>query len=108
MGFTGILGLIQMFFAVVIGLYFNLRGGTDQPVAIDRESRKEMEELERLRQIHLTEPLGKTRPATFKEIIGQENGLNRSEPPSAAQPPACNFIWASRYRQDRRRQAGAG
>ncbi len=78
MGFTGMIGLIQMFFAVVIGLYFFnlLRGQQTNRVAIDRESRKEMEELERLRQISLTEPLSeKTRPATFKEIIGQENGL---------------------------------
>ncbi|HHX87401.1 MAG TPA: ATP-dependent protease LonB [Firmicutes bacterium] len=78
MGFTGMLGLIQMFFAVIIGLYFFnlLRGQQTNRVAIDRESRKEMEQLERLRQISLTEPLSeKTRPSTFKEIIGQEDGL---------------------------------
>ena len=78
MGFTGMIGAIQVFFAVIIGLYFFnlLRGQQTNRVAIDRESRKEMEELERLRRISLTEPLSeKTRPTTFKEIIGQGNGL---------------------------------
>ena len=35
-----------------------------------------MERLQRLRSISLTEPLAeKTRPASFTEIIGQEDGL---------------------------------
>lgn len=77
-GFTGILGLVQIFFAIVIGLYFFnlLKNQQSSRVAVDRESRKEMDQLERMRQISLTEPLSeKTRPASFKEIIGQENGL---------------------------------
>lgn len=76
--FTGVLGLVQIFFAVVIGLYFFnlLRNQQTSRVAVDRESRKEMDQLERLRQISLTEPLSeKTRPATFDEIIGQVDGL---------------------------------
>jgi len=75
---TGLLGLIQIFFAVVIGLYFFnlLRNQQSSKVAVDRESRKEMENLERMRRISLTEPLSeKTRPSKFKEIIGQEEGL---------------------------------
>lgn len=77
-GFTGVLGLVQIFFAVVIGLYFFnlLRNQQTSKVAVDRESRKEMDQLERMRQISLTEPLSeKTRPATFDEIIGQDSGL---------------------------------
>lgn len=77
-GFAGVLGLVQIFFAVVIGLYFFnlLKNQQTSRVAVDRESRKEMDQLERMRQISLTEPLSeKTRPATFQEIIGQENGL---------------------------------
>lgn len=76
--FTGVLGLVQIFFAVVIGLYFFnlLRNQQTSRVAVDRESRKEMDQLERMRQISLTEPLSeKTRPATFDEIIGQDSGL---------------------------------
>ncbi|MEW5783922.1 MAG: ATP-dependent protease LonB [Bacillota bacterium] len=76
--FTSVLGLVQIFFAVVIGLYFFnlLRNQQTSRVAVDRESRKEMDQLERLRQISLTEPLSeKTRPSSFDEIIGQESGL---------------------------------
>ena len=43
---------------------------------MDRESRKEMAQLERLRRISLTEPLSeKTRPQSFDQIIGQKDGL---------------------------------
>lgn len=73
-----ILGLIQLFFAVVIGLYFLnlLRNQQGNKIAIEKESRKEMEKLRRMREISLTEPLSeKTRPTSFDEIIGQEEGL---------------------------------
>ncbi len=70
--------IIQFFFAVVIGLYFLnlLRSQQSNKVAIDKESKKEMENLQRLREISLTEPLSeKTRPKTFEDIIGQEDGI---------------------------------
>src|SRR5690606_24072138 len=63
---------------IVIGLYFwnLLRQQQTNKSAIDRESRKEMEKLNKLRSISLTEPLSeRTRPSTFEEIIGQEDGL---------------------------------
>jgi len=72
------IGMVQVFFAVIIGLYFwnLLRSQQSSKAAVDRESRKEMEQLRRMRDISLTEPLTeKTRPATFAEIIGQEEGL---------------------------------
>jgi Lon-like ATP-dependent protease len=75
---TNVIGLINLFFAVVIGVYFwnLLRSQQSNKVAVDRESRKEMEKLQRLRRISLTEPLAeKTRPTNFKEIIGQDDGL---------------------------------
>ncbi|HYH04605.1 MAG TPA: ATP-dependent protease LonB, partial [Bacillota bacterium] len=75
---TNVIGLINLFFAIVIGLYFwnLLRSQQTNKVAVDRESRKEMEKLQRLRRISLTEPLAeKTRPSSFKEIIGQDDGL---------------------------------
>ncbi|MEW6105106.1 MAG: ATP-binding protein, partial [Bacillota bacterium] len=79
MDFAGnIFGLINLFFGIVIGLYFwnLLRTQQGNRVAVDRESRKEMEKLQKLRSISLTEPLSeKTRPTTLKEIIGQEEGL---------------------------------
>ncbi|HOJ77763.1 MAG TPA: ATP-dependent protease LonB [Bacillota bacterium] len=75
---TNILGLVNLFFAIVIGLYFwnLLRSQQGNKVAVDREARKEMEKLQRLRRISLTEPLSeKTRPVNFNEIIGQDAGL---------------------------------
>ncbi|HYE84410.1 MAG TPA: ATP-dependent protease LonB [Clostridia bacterium] len=70
--------IIQLFFAVVIGMYFLnlLRGQQGNKIAIEKESRKEMEKLQRMRDIQLTKPLSEiTRPSDFTEIIGQENGV---------------------------------
>jgi Lon-like ATP-dependent protease len=75
---TNVIGFINLFFAIVIGIYFwnLLRSQQTNKVAVDRESRKEMEKLQRLRRISLTEPLAeKTRPGSFLEIIGQDDGL---------------------------------
>lgn len=78
MEMMSVFGLINFFFAVVIGLYFFnlLRGQQSNRGAIERESRKELEKLNRLKQVSLTEPLAeKTRPAALSDIIGQEEGL---------------------------------
>lgn len=75
---TNLFGVINLFFAVVIGLYFwnMLRAQQTNKVAVDRESKKEMESLQKLRRVSLTEPLAeKTRPSSLREIIGQEDGL---------------------------------
>jgi Lon-like ATP-dependent protease len=75
---TGVLSLVNLFFAIVIGLYFwnLLRAQQTNRSAIDRESKKQMEHLERLRSISLSEPLSeKTRPSRFEDIIGQDDGL---------------------------------
>lgn len=75
---ANIIGLINLFFAIVIGVYFwnLLRSQQGNKVAVDRESRKEMEKLQRLRRISLTEPLSeKTRPSSFEEIVGQDDAL---------------------------------
>lgn len=45
-------------------------------IIIDRESTKELNNLNRLREISLSKPLTeKSRPSTFDEIIGQEKGI---------------------------------
>jgi Lon-like ATP-dependent protease len=70
--------VIQLFFAVVIGMYFLnlLKGQQGNKIAIEKESRKEMEKLQHMRDIQLTKPLSEiTRPSDFSEIIGQENGI---------------------------------
>ncbi len=75
---VNVITLIQFFFAIIIGLYFwnLLRSQQGNRMAVERESKKEMDRLQKLRSIALTEPLSeKTRPATFSEIIGQEEGL---------------------------------
>ncbi|MHB1419559.1 MAG: ATP-dependent protease LonB [Bacillota bacterium] len=77
-GMGSFLGFVQIFFAVVIGMYFwnLLRSQQGNKVAVEKESRKELEKLQQLRKVSLTEPLAeKTRPTSFREIVGQEDGL---------------------------------
>lgn len=75
---VGIFTVIQVFFAIVIGLYFwnLLRNQQTSKVAVDRESKRELDKLTSMRSLALTEPLSeKTRPTRFEEIIGQEDGI---------------------------------
>jgi Lon-like ATP-dependent protease len=70
--------IIQFFFSVIIGIYFLnlLKSQQGNKSAIEKESRKELEKLRKLKEIKLTEPLSeKTRPASLTDIIGQEQGL---------------------------------
>lgn len=78
MSWTGIALFIQLFFGIVIGLYFwnLLRNQRTQKVTIDKESRKEMDQLRKMRSISLSEPLSeKVRPSRFEDIVGQEDGI---------------------------------
>ncbi|AEH46987.1 ATP-dependent protease LonB [Parageobacillus thermoglucosidasius] len=78
MNWTNAVLLIQLFFGIIIGLYFLslLKNQRIQKVSIDKESRKEMEQLRKLRSISLTEPLAeKVRPKSFDDIVGQEDGI---------------------------------
>jgi Lon-like ATP-dependent protease len=75
---TSTLFIIQFFFTIIIGIYFLnlLKSQQGNKTAIDREAKKELEKLRRLREIRLTEPLSeKTRPASLKDIVGQEQGI---------------------------------
>lgn len=77
-GFGGFLMMIQIFFSVVIGLYFLnlLKGQQGTKIAVNRESKKELEKLDKMRQIRLSEPLAeRTRPSSFEDIVGQEEGV---------------------------------
>lgn len=74
----GILGFVQIFFAIVIGLYFwnLLKNQQGTKIAVQKESRAELEKLRNLRAIKLTEPLtSKTRPKNFTDIVGQLEGV---------------------------------
>ncbi|WP_062104537.1 ATP-dependent protease LonB [Bacillus niameyensis] len=78
MNWTVIALMIQLFFGIVIGLYFFnlLMNQRSQKVTIDKESKKEMEQLRKMRGIRLTEPLAeRVRPASFSDIVGQEDGI---------------------------------
>jgi len=78
MDFSMALMFIQVFFAIIIGLYFwnLLRSQKTNRTAVDRESRKEMDKLRKMRSISLTKPLAeKTRPTTMRDIVGQKDGL---------------------------------
>jgi len=78
MNLSLILMVIQVFFAIVIGLYFwnLLRNQKSNRTAVDRESRKEMDKLRKLRSVSLTKPLAeKTRPQSMNDIVGQRDGL---------------------------------
>ncbi len=77
-GLTSFVTFIQVFFGVIIGLYFwnLLKTQQGSKTAVERESYKELEKLRKMRTISLSEPLAeKTRPARFEEIIGQQEGL---------------------------------
>ncbi|MBJ9992191.1 ATP-dependent protease LonB [Paenibacillus favisporus] len=78
MDLTMIMMLVQFFFAIIIGVYFwnLLRGQKTNRTAVDRESRKEMDKLRKLRSVSLTKPLAeKTRPQSLQDIVGQKDGL---------------------------------
>lgn len=77
-GISGLIGFIQIIFVIVVGLYFwnLLRSQQGTRVAVDKESKKELEKIQHLRKISLAEPLAeRTRPQRFQEIIGQDEGL---------------------------------
>ncbi|WP_054948994.1 ATP-dependent protease LonB [Numidum massiliense] len=78
MNIQTILLVVNVFFSVIIGMYFwnMLKNQQSNKTAVNRESKKELEKLQRLRKISLSEPLAeKTRPASLRDIVGQEEGL---------------------------------
>ncbi|MCP1306778.1 ATP-dependent protease LonB [Paenibacillus tyrfis] len=78
MNISVVLMVIQLFFAIVIGMYFwnLLRNQQTNRSAVDKESKKELEKLRRLRSVSLNKPLAeKTRPNTMEDIVGQKEGL---------------------------------
>lgn len=69
---------IQLLVTIVVGIYFynQLRAQRKTQPAQRRESGREYDKLQKLRALHLSEPLAeKVRPAKFADIIGQEDGI---------------------------------
>ena len=72
------LGFLQIFFAIIIGVYFLnlLQSQQGNKAAVAKNSRRENEKLAKMRKISLSEPLtAKIRPQKFSDIIGQEEGI---------------------------------
>jgi len=77
-GLSIVVMVVQLVFAIVIGLYFwgLLKSQQGNKSSVERESRKELEKLQKMRKIVLTTPLSeKTRPTNFEEIMGQKEGI---------------------------------
>ncbi|MBM7648912.1 Lon-like ATP-dependent protease [Bacillus ectoiniformans] len=78
MNWTAVAIVGQLVFGVIISFYFFtlLKKQHSQKITIDRESKKEMEAMRKMRAISLTQPLSeKIRPTSFKEVVGQEEGI---------------------------------
>ena len=69
---SSILIFLQIFFIIIVGVYFFnlLKNQQGNKMAVGRESRREIEKLNSLRRIKLSEPLAE-RTAKFPKIIGQ-------------------------------------
>ncbi len=77
--YGGILYLIQLFFAIVIGLYFwnLLKSQQGRKTVVVKETEKETRKLKQMRSIRLTEPLSSlTRPASLDDVVGQPEGID--------------------------------
>lgn len=79
MKYGGILYLVQLFFAIVIGVYFwtLLKNQQTKKTSISREAEREITKLRKMRNIKLSEPLASlTRPADLNDVLGQQEGID--------------------------------
>lgn len=68
--------LVLILMVYVIFNSINKQQSRSKSIVIDRENTKELNNLIRLRQISLSEPLTeRSRPSSFEEIVGQEKGI---------------------------------
>lgn len=77
-GTGNVFSMIQIFLVLGIGMYLLslMKNQKGNKVVVEKESKKEMEKLQKMRSIYLTEPLAeRTRPARFEDVIGQEEGI---------------------------------
>lgn len=78
MAIGSLVTLLNLLFVVVVGLYFAtlLRQQQGSRAVVERESRKELERLQKMRALRLGEPLAeRIRPRSFADIVGQEEGV---------------------------------
>lgn len=75
---NGLLGIVQLVFILIIGLYFwtMLKQQYTSKSVVEKESQKQKVKLDQMRKVSLSIPLSeKTRPVSLSEIIGQEEGV---------------------------------
>ncbi len=73
-----VMNIIQFAITIIIGIYFfsQLKGTGSVRSAVAEDSKRESENINRMRHVRLSVPLTeKTRPHDLSEIIGQENGI---------------------------------
>ncbi|GAA5416261.1 Lon protease 2 [Paraliobacillus ryukyuensis] len=78
MELVSIVMFIQLFFGLIIGLYFwnLLKSQRATKQGVDKESKKELEKLQAMKRVHLTMPLSeKIRPQTLDDVVGQTAGI---------------------------------
>ena len=71
--------LIQLFFSIVIGIYFwnLLKSQQGRKAVIVQSTEKEYRQLQQMRSVKLSEPLSSlSRPGHFNDIIGQQEGID--------------------------------
>lgn len=76
--FNSLMTVTQLMFTMIIGMYFfqQLKTQHDSKPSSDEDTKRYMERLNKMRRIHLCEPLTEqTRPKCFDDIIGQEDGV---------------------------------
>ena len=67
-------GIMMVLF--IIYLFNSNKATRSRTVVVDKENKKEMEKLLKMRRIKLSEPLTeKSRPTSFDDIIGQKDGI---------------------------------
>jgi len=75
---TVIIMCIQLAATAVAGVYFyrQLRKDRQAEPVLHRDAAREMEKLQRMRAVHLSEPLAeRVRPAAFADLVGQTDGV---------------------------------
>ncbi|NLN86813.1 MAG: ATP-dependent protease LonB [Syntrophomonadaceae bacterium] len=77
--YGGVFFLIQLFFSMVIGLYFwnLLKNQQGRKAVIVQSAEKEYRQLQQMRSVKLSEPLSSlSRPGSFNDIVGQQDGID--------------------------------
>ncbi|WP_461204751.1 ATP-dependent protease LonB [Clostridium sp. DL1XJH146] len=75
---ASVLAIANLVFSSIIALYFfnALKQNKSNKVIVNNDSKKKIEKLKEMEMLNLSEPLSeKSRPSSFDEVIGQENGI---------------------------------